>query len=168
MGSGSRLSGWMGVGAVWVLFERVVITLTRNHTTLFMFLLSCLAASRMLLAALSALLRKFEDSTESFPRSRLFKPNSRASCLPPVSFSIFLRTWPAMDELHPQSLLEQPRHPQLTHWISWSSFSCSRGTRQIQVLLKFVSLVWMQRRQQSYYHQAVSSARSPFPQFRKG
>lgn len=41
-----------------------------------------------------------------------------------------------------QSPEEHPRHPQLLHSISfWSSFSCARGTRQMHVLLKFVSFV---------------------------
>lgn len=49
-----------------------------------------------------------------------------------------------------QSVDAQPLHPQLTHWMSWSSLSWARGTRQMHVELKFVSLVWMQRRQQSF------------------
>src|SRR6186713_1030561 len=36
-----------------------------------------------------------------------------------------------------QSPDEHPRHPQLKHWISWFSPSCSLGTRQIQVERKF-------------------------------
>jgi hypothetical protein len=50
----------------------------------------------------------------------------------------------------PQSLDAHPRQPQLTHWMSWPSFICSLGTRQMHVDLKFVSLVWMHRVQHSF------------------
>lgn len=57
----------------------------------------------------------------------------------------------------PQSLDAHPLHPQLTHCMSWFSLRVSRGTRQIHVERKLVSLVWMQRVQQSYN----KSARCP-------
>ena len=41
-----------------------------------------------------------------------------------------------------QSPDAHPRQPQLTHWICWLSLICAFGMRQIQVVLKFVSLVW--------------------------
>ena len=50
----------------------------------------------------------------------------------------------------PQSLDAHPLQPQLTHWMSWSSFICSFGTRQMHVDLKFVSLVWMHRVQHNF------------------
>lgn len=46
-----------------------------------------------------------------------------------------------------QSLEAHPRQPQLVHCISCPSLICALGTRQMHVLLKFVSFVWMHLRQ---------------------
>ena len=62
-----------------------------------------------------------------------------------------------------QSAEEQPRHPQLTHSIAWSSFSCACGTRQMQVALKFVSFVWMHRRQHNCSPSPISAVQESCP-----
>lgn len=55
------------------------------------------------------------------------------------------------------SPVAQPLQPQLTHSTTWSSFNCVFGMRQIQVLLKFVSLVWIHLKQHNYQRLAFMS-----------